>query len=224
MRSPILQRRPSCCLALTVRAGPAATFAADQTALALKAATSLKLQTLKIETAEQTDLAKQLRVGAILAAGRATVPLVSKALFDKLLALRPTSAAPPRGDAPAAASPQLPATASNQPQSKRSPAAWAEIDVGDLVLVENWEPETGWYTRPWSSRSLATTSSNSGSEIIPKKEPWSAAAISWRCCRRPDDNVRRLPGRRDPSLDSDLAHDRPRDPPAVPIPCNSQSG
>ena len=35
----------------------AATFAADQTALALKAATSLKLQTLKIETAEQTDLA-----------------------------------------------------------------------------------------------------------------------------------------------------------------------
>ena len=81
----------------------AATFAADQAALALKAATSLKLQTLKIETAEQTDLAKQLPVGSILAAGRATVPLVSKALFDKLLALRPTSANPPKGDAPAAA-------------------------------------------------------------------------------------------------------------------------
>jgi hypothetical protein len=123
----------------------AATFAADQTALALKAATSLKLQTLKIETAEQTDLAKQLPVGAILAAGRATVPLVSKALFDKLLALRPTSADPPRSDAPAAASPQPSATASNQLQPKRSPATWAEIDVGDLVLVENWEPETGWY-------------------------------------------------------------------------------
>jgi hypothetical protein len=36
----------------------AASFAADQTALALKAATSLKLQTLKIETAEQADLAQ----------------------------------------------------------------------------------------------------------------------------------------------------------------------
>src|SRR5580704_1244955 len=88
----------------------AATFAADQTALALKAATSLKLQTLKIETAKQVDLAKQLPVGAILAVGRATVPLVSKALFDKLLALRPTNTNPPKGDAPAAAAPQLPAS------------------------------------------------------------------------------------------------------------------
>jgi hypothetical protein len=123
----------------------AASFAADQTALALKAATSLKLQTLKIETAEQVDLAKRLPVGAILAAGRATVPLVSKALFDKLLALRPTSANPPSGDAPAAVAPLRPASARNQPQPKRPPITWAEIDVGDLVLVENWEPETGWY-------------------------------------------------------------------------------
>ena len=123
----------------------AATFVADQTALALKAATSLKLQTLKIETAEQIDLAKQLPVGAILAAGRATVPLVSKALFDKLVALRPTSANTPRSDAPAAAAPQPPAAASDQPRPKQPPASWAEIDVGDLVLVENWEPETGWY-------------------------------------------------------------------------------
>ena len=28
---------------------------------------------------------------------------------------------------------------------KRPPASWAEIDVGDLVLAENWEPKTGWY-------------------------------------------------------------------------------
>jgi hypothetical protein len=123
----------------------AASFAPDQTALALKAATSLKLQTLKIETAEQADLAKQLPVGAILAAGRATVPLVSKALYEKLLALRPTSANPPGGDVLAAAAPQPSATASNQLQPKRSPTSWAEIDVGDLVLAENWEPKTGWY-------------------------------------------------------------------------------
>ena len=62
-----------------------------------------------------------------------------------LLALRPTSADPPRSDAPAATSSQPPATASNQPQPKRPPASWAEIDVGDLVLAENWEPKTGWY-------------------------------------------------------------------------------
>ena len=123
----------------------AATFVADQTALALKAAISLKLQTLKIETAEQIDLAKQLPVGAILAAGRATVPMVSKALFDKLVAQRPTSANTPRSDAPAAAAPQPPAAASDQPRPKQPPTSWAEIDVGDLVLVENWELETGWY-------------------------------------------------------------------------------
>jgi hypothetical protein len=123
----------------------AASFAADQTALALKAATSLKLQTLKIEMAEQVELAKLLPVGAILAAGRATVPLVSKALFDKLLALRPTSADPPGGDVPAAVAPLRPASASNQSQPKRPPATLAEIDVGDLVLAEKWEPKTGWY-------------------------------------------------------------------------------
>lgn len=84
-------------------------------------------------------------VGAILAAGRAIVPVVSKVLYEKLFALRPTSADPPRGDAPAAASPQPPATAGYQPRPKRSPTSWAEIEAGDLVLVENWEPETGWY-------------------------------------------------------------------------------
>ena len=94
----------------------AASFVADQTALALKAATSLNLQTLKVETAEQVDLAKQLPVGAVLAAGRATVPLVSKALFDKLLALRPRRPVPPSGDVPATAAPQSPASASTQPQ------------------------------------------------------------------------------------------------------------
>ena len=59
--------------------------------------------------------------------------------------LRPTSANPPGGDVPAAVAPLRPASASDQSQSKRLPATWAEIDVGDLVLAENWEPKTGWY-------------------------------------------------------------------------------
>jgi hypothetical protein len=46
---------------------------------------------------------------------------------------------------PAAVAPLRPASASDQSQSKRLPATWAEIDVGDLVLAENWEPKTGWY-------------------------------------------------------------------------------
>ena len=161
----------------------AASFVADQTALALKAATSLNLQTLKVETADQVDLAKQLPVGAILAAGRATVPLVSKVLFDKLLALRPRSADPASGNGPATVAP--PASASTQPQPKQLPSSWADIEVGDLVLVENWEPETGWFEAVILER-LVTTSSNSDSGIIPKKEPWYAAAISWRSCHPPN--------------------------------------
>jgi len=35
--------------------------------------------------------------------------------------------------------------ASKAPQLKRPPSTWAEIDVGDLVLAENWDPETGWF-------------------------------------------------------------------------------
>jgi hypothetical protein len=31
------------------------------------------------------------------------------------------------------------------PLPRRAAATWAEIEVGDLVLAENWEPESGWY-------------------------------------------------------------------------------
>ena len=193
----------------------AATFVADQTALALKAATSLNLQTLKVETADQVDLAKQLPVGAILAAGRATVPLVSKALFDKLLALKPTSADPASGDVPATAGPQPPASASNQPQPKGPPTCWADIEAGDVVLVKTGNPKPAG-SRPWSSNSLVTTSSNSGSGTIPKKEPWCAAAISWRSCRQP--NRQYCPSAHEPSWPSTATRTiAPSDPPAVSI-------
>jgi hypothetical protein len=153
----------------------AASFVADQIALALKAATSLKLQTLKVETADQVDLAKQLPVGAILAAGRATVPLVSKALFDKLLALKPTSADPPSGDVPATAGPQPPASASNQPQPKRPPTSWAEIEAGDLVLVENWEAQQ-------SSREFASANPPTRTQDARVQERWIRPKISLIAC------------------------------------------
>ena len=35
--------------------------------------------------------------------------------------------------------------ASKASSPKQPPTTWAEIDVGDLVLAENWDPETGWY-------------------------------------------------------------------------------
>jgi hypothetical protein len=65
-------------------------FNAAQADLAKKAAESLELQVLRIETAEQIELARQLPSGEILAPGRGTVPVVRKELFDKLLALVPS--------------------------------------------------------------------------------------------------------------------------------------
>jgi hypothetical protein len=92
--------------------------------------------------------------GEILAPGRGHVPVVRKELFDKLLALVPAPDSGPSKEAASAA--ECPASApvtttdnsgpaSKAPPPKQLPTTWAKIDVGDLVLAENWEPKTGWY-------------------------------------------------------------------------------
>ena len=80
----------------------AAGFNAAQADLAKKAAVSLELQVVRIETADQIELAEQLPSSQILAPGRDAVPVVRKDLFDKLLAFLP---APDSGAANEAASP-----------------------------------------------------------------------------------------------------------------------
>ncbi|MGA3342866.1 MAG: hypothetical protein ABSD11_20315 [Methylocella sp.] len=132
----------------------AAAFNAVQADLAKKAAESLELQVLRIQTAEQLELARQVPSGEILAPGRGNVPVVRKELFDKLLALVPTPDSGPSQEAASAAEvdavPSATTTdnsgpASKAPPPRQPPTTWAEIDVGDLVLAENWDPETGWY-------------------------------------------------------------------------------
>ena len=132
----------------------AAVFNAAQADLATKAAESLELQVLRIETAEQIELARQVPSGEILAPGRGNVPVVRKELFDKLLALVPAPDSGPSQEAASAAEvdavPSATTTdnsgpASKAPPPKQPPTTWAEIDVGDLVLAENWDPETGWF-------------------------------------------------------------------------------
>jgi hypothetical protein len=121
----------------------AAGFNAAQADLAQKAAESLALQVLRIETADQIELAKQLPSGEILAPGRGNVLALVPAPFS-----RPSQQAASAAEVDAATSATTTDNlepASKQPQPKRPPTTWAEIDVGDLVLAENWEPETGWY-------------------------------------------------------------------------------
>jgi hypothetical protein len=132
----------------------AAVFNAAQADLAKKAAESLELQVLRIETVEQIELARQVPSGEILAAGRGNVPVVRKELFDKLLALVPAPDIGPSQAAASAAKVDAPTSVtttdnsgptSKAPPPKQPPTTWAEIDVGDLVLAENWDPETGWF-------------------------------------------------------------------------------
>jgi hypothetical protein len=116
------------------------------------------------------------------------------------------------------------------PPPASSPGRSGHRPVGPKSMSATWcSSKTGnpkpAGTRQWSSRSLATTSSNSGSGIIPKKEPWSAAAISWRCCRQPD---RQCPSAHEPprSRQRPGARSRRAIRPLFPIPhsipCNRQ--
>jgi hypothetical protein len=101
---------------------PAAGFNATQTDLAKKAAESLELQVLRIETAEQIELARQLPSGEILAPSRGNMPVVRKELFDKLLALMPTPVSGPSKEAASAAdvdaATSVTATDNSEPASK----------------------------------------------------------------------------------------------------------
>ena len=113
-----------------------------------------ELQVLRIETAEQIELARQVPSGEILAPGRGNVPVVRKELFDKLLALVPRARQRSFTRGCLSCGGQFRTVcdhdgqfgpASKAPPPKQPPTTWAEIDVGDLVLAENWDPETGWY-------------------------------------------------------------------------------
>ena len=97
-------------------------FNATQADLAKKAAESLELQVLRIETAEQIELARQLPSGEIPTPSRGNMPVVRKELFDKLLALVPTPVSGPSKEAASAAeadaATSVTATDNSEPASK----------------------------------------------------------------------------------------------------------
>ena len=104
-------------------------------ALAKKAAESLELQVLKIEIAEQIELARLLPSSEILAPSPGHMPVVRKELFDKLLALVPTPVSRPSKEAASAAevdaATSVAATdnlepASKAPPPRRPPTTWVE--------------------------------------------------------------------------------------------------
>lgn len=144
----------------------AGTFSAEHAPLAEKAALSLKLNVLKIQNDKQRELAKELPPCQIHATDDDVAPPISKALYDKLLLAASTNdAAVPNSPAePAVKTAQVDSASSKKADSptpatgigvapstaavatpKRAPTTWKDIEVGHLVLAEDWEPNNGWY-------------------------------------------------------------------------------
>jgi hypothetical protein len=105
----------------------AAGFNAAQADLAKKAAESLELKVLRIETADQIELARELPASQILASGKGLVPSVRKDLYDKLVV---AVALAEKGDASPESPPRtvggmsaVAQTASEMPKPKRPPTS-----------------------------------------------------------------------------------------------------
>jgi hypothetical protein len=131
----------------------AAGFDAAQADLAIKAAESLKLNVLRIETPDQIELARELPAGQILASGKGLVSSVRQDLYDKLVAAvvvaKKADAPPERPPRTVGGMSAVAQTASEAPKPKQPPTSWAEIDVGDLVLAEDRQPNNGYPNNGW---------------------------------------------------------------------------
>jgi hypothetical protein len=116
-------------------------FTADQAAEAALAATKMGMATLPVTDGELSALATKLPQGKIFGSGKAFVPFVGEALFEKLAAHLPDRSILPSLRAAANA-----AEAVSDPAAKvyNQPKDWDVIAVGDLVLASDG-PGEGWW-------------------------------------------------------------------------------
>ncbi|MDP2356216.1 MAG: hypothetical protein Q8M31_09160 [Beijerinckiaceae bacterium] len=122
------QRRP--------RAGA---FPADQEGETAKRAQAVTFVCKPVTaTPELLRMAASVPFGDLAKPGAAFVPIVVRTLYDRLLAASGVTGSPGGGSGTSKMS------ASGASGEKR-PASWADIDVGDMVLVAEIEPGDGWY-------------------------------------------------------------------------------
>ena len=112
----------------------AARFGEADVELAERAAGMMGLRCLKVATPEVAAIALGLPQGRVFSSGRGFVPFAKTAVYDRLSGFNEVYApAPPPEvvDAPA-------------PEVTSTPATWADIVVGGLVLASEGESE-GWF-------------------------------------------------------------------------------
>lgn len=138
------------------RRRPHASYFADgEVGLARRAATLMSMHVLPVEAEETRVLAQALPRGRIFeASGKAFVPFVKQAMFDRLhaaaghpeailpmqAATKPASSLPaPKGDQGSGNAP------GGTGGANKPPFDWEEIGIGSLVLATTGGPQEGWF-------------------------------------------------------------------------------
>ncbi len=113
----------------------ASSFPSAEKARATKAATLMGMRTLTVETEEHRALASGLPQGRLFESGRAFVPFVRRAVYDRLCVLAGPATELPQSQPVAA----MPANATGRSKTKSSapvlPRNWANVGVGSMVLI-----------------------------------------------------------------------------------------
>lgn len=113
--------------------------------VALKAARSMGMRTLRVISDEQRQIAMKLPPGKVSPKGKAVVPLVRPALYDKLLAVA--------GDTPTNDTPAVPPADGGQEAPSPPPASngkpkpgddWSCLVAGSVVLAKE-SVDQGWF-------------------------------------------------------------------------------
>jgi hypothetical protein len=133
-------------------------FPAAHATLAIKAAEAMKLSVLKVESPELKALAGKLPAGRIHANGTGLVPFVRNELYTKLAGLAQSNRTEPGPATPQPSAPSADAAnASTEKAGSGSPAKallagaprlphdWDHIEIGDLVVAQDTDPEDGWW-------------------------------------------------------------------------------
>jgi hypothetical protein len=132
-------------------------FPASLSDRAIKAAAQLKLNVLKVTTADIADIAKRLPIGRINSSGKGFVPTVRQSLYDDVVKASGASATPgkpaataptPKGNGAAANLAKVPL---NEARNATHPAmgpdglprTWSEIAPNHLVLAQE-SAMAGW--------------------------------------------------------------------------------
>jgi hypothetical protein len=148
----------------------AGTFNGQDVDVAIKAAESLGFATLHVNDTQTHDLATKLSPGRIHSTGRDFLPSIRPNLYAQLVEVAQAQgiAISKRGSSERAVTSQSAESAHNKsPDGHRFPASWDDIQIGDLVLSQDSDPQEGWW------------------EAIVTKSHGETCTLKWRQPQRP---------------------------------------